>query len=129
MGAQASVVDTVHIFIAIFAHKGLAAYALGSSLVDSGASKRRFWVVIGIFSLATPAGIGLGRIVASYSQGGAASALSALASGRPPLKEFPKVNDEPTCGSSFSILAAAMRARFPYSPEIPELIDEHNTDL
>ena len=81
MGAQASVVDTAHIFIAIFAHKGLAAYALGSSLVDSGASKRRFWVVIGIFALATPAGIGLGRIVASYSQGGAASALSALASG------------------------------------------------
>ena len=35
MGAQANIVDSVHIFIAIAAHKGLAAYALGSSVVDS----------------------------------------------------------------------------------------------
>lgn len=35
MGAQAKIVDSVHIFIAIAAHKGLAAYALGSSVVDS----------------------------------------------------------------------------------------------
>ncbi len=81
MGAQASVVDTVHIFIAIVAHKGLAAYALGSSIVDSGASRVRFWVVIAIFALATPAGIGLGRVVASVSESGPAAALSALASG------------------------------------------------
>ena len=81
MGAQASVVDTLHIFIAIVAHKGLAAYALGSSIVDSGASRVRFWVVIAIFALATPAGIGLGRVVASVSESGPAAALSALASG------------------------------------------------
>ena len=35
MGAQSNIVDSVHIFIAIAAHKGLAAYALGSSIVDS----------------------------------------------------------------------------------------------
>ena len=35
MGAQGNIVDSVHIFIAIAAHKGLAAYALGSSVVDS----------------------------------------------------------------------------------------------
>ena len=35
MGAQQNIVDSVHIFIAIAAHKGLAAYALGSSVVDS----------------------------------------------------------------------------------------------
>ena len=83
MGAQATVVDTLHIFIAIVAHKGLAAYALGSSIVDSGASKIRFWVVIAIFALATPAGIGLGSIVAKFSASGPAAALSALASGKP----------------------------------------------
>lgn len=38
MGAQANIVDSVHIFIAIAAHKGLAAYALGSSVVDSQVS-------------------------------------------------------------------------------------------
>ena len=36
MGAQESIKDTLDIFIAIVAHKGLAAYALGSSIVDSG---------------------------------------------------------------------------------------------
>ena len=80
--------DTVHIFIAIIAHKGLAAYALGSSIVDSGASRLRFWVVIGVFALATPAGIGLGRIVASVSDSGPAAALSALASGAKPSISF-----------------------------------------
>jgi hypothetical protein len=42
MGAQANIVDSVHIFIAIAAHKGLAAYALGSSVVDSQASSPSF---------------------------------------------------------------------------------------
>jgi hypothetical protein len=47
MGAQVNIVDSVHIFIAIAAHKGLAAYALGSSVVDSQARPRarapRLW--------------------------------------------------------------------------------------
>lgn len=90
MGAQGTIVDTLHIFIAIMAHKGLAAYALGSSIVDSGASRMRFWVVIGIFAMATPVGIALGRIVASESDSAAAAALSALASGTPlPLPPSP----------------------------------------
>ena len=37
LGAQEDVVNSLHIFIAIQAHKGLAAYALGSSIVDSDA--------------------------------------------------------------------------------------------
>jgi len=90
MGAQGTIVDTLHIFIAIMAHKGLAAYALGSSIVDSGASRTRFWVVIGIFAVATPVGIALGRILASESDSVAAAALSALASGTPSPLHSPK---------------------------------------
>jgi zinc transporter 1/2/3 len=37
MGAQQTISNSLHIFIAIVSHKGLAAYALGSSIVDSGA--------------------------------------------------------------------------------------------
>ena len=81
MGAQSTIVDTLHIFIAIIAHKGLAAYALGSSVVDSGATPRRYWTVIAAFALATPVGISLGRVVASFSSSSAAASLSALASG------------------------------------------------
>ena len=84
MGAQANVVDILHIFIAIAAHKGLAAYALGSSLVDSKAEGPRFWTVIGAFALATPLGILLGTLLASFASGRAAAGLSALASGAAP---------------------------------------------
>ena len=35
MGAQETLGNTLQIFIAIVSHKGLAAYALGSSIVDS----------------------------------------------------------------------------------------------
>ena len=81
MGAQERVVDILHIFIAIAAHKGLAAYALGSSLVDSKAEGSRFWTVIGAFAIATPVGILLGTLLARFASGRAAASLSALASG------------------------------------------------
>ncbi|CAK0783445.1 hypothetical protein CVIRNUC_006644 [Coccomyxa viridis] len=81
MGAQANIVDSVHIFIAIAAHKGLAAYALGSSIVDSQASMRKYWTVIGFFASATPVGILLGVLLSSVSNSDAAAAVSALASG------------------------------------------------
>ena len=84
MGAQDNVVDTAHIFIAIAAHKGLAAYALGSSLVDSRATGARFWSVIATFAWATPVGIGLGMLLASVATGHVASGVSALASGEAP---------------------------------------------
>lgn len=85
MGAQSNLIDTAHIFIAIMAHKGLAAYALGSSVLESGASKARFWIVIGVFAAATPVGIAFGRLVANVAEGGPAAALSALASGMPSM--------------------------------------------
>ncbi|CAL5220634.1 g2678 [Coccomyxa viridis] len=81
MGAQTNIVDSVHIFIAIAAHKGLAAYALGSSVVDSQASMQKFWTVIGFFATATPVGILLGVVLSSVSNSDAAAAVSALASG------------------------------------------------
>ena len=66
---------------AVQAHKGLAAYALGSSLVDSQATAGRFWSVIGTFAMATPLGIGLGMLLSSLATGHMAAGVSALASG------------------------------------------------
>lgn len=67
--------------ITLQAHKGLAAYALGSSLVDSMATTGRFWSVIGSFALATPVGIGLGALLSTIATGHAAAGVSAVASG------------------------------------------------
>eukprot|EP00887_Chlorella_sp_A99_P008196 scaffold12.g8196.t1 len=81
MGAQETVSNSLHIFIAIVSHKGLAAYALGSSIVDSEASSRRFWSVVLPFTLASPVGIFLGYIISDLAKGTGAAAISALASG------------------------------------------------
>jgi solute carrier family 39 (zinc transporter), member 1/2/3 len=61
--------------------QGLAAYALGSSIVDSQADMSKFWTVIAFFALATPVGIFIGYAVSSIAEGTAAAGISALASG------------------------------------------------
>lgn len=81
LGAQQNIGNTLHIFIAIQAHKGLAAYALGSSIVDSAADTRQFWSVICMFSFATPVGIGLGYVLSNVAASNGAAAISSLASG------------------------------------------------
>lgn len=81
LGAQQNIGNTLHIFIAIQAHKGLAAYALGSSIVDSAADARQFWSVICMFSFATPVGIGLGYVLSNVAASNGAAAISSLASG------------------------------------------------
>ncbi|KXZ51082.1 hypothetical protein GPECTOR_14g66 [Gonium pectorale] len=81
LGAQQSMRSTEDIMVAIAAHKGLAAYALGASIVESGASSNRFWTVIGCFSMATPIGIFAGYGMSSAASSKSGAALSALASG------------------------------------------------
>lgn len=81
MGAERTVSDTFHIFIAIAAHKGLAAYALGSSLVDSKADAQRYWAVVLFFVFATPVGIFLGYLVSEVASGDGTASISALAAG------------------------------------------------
>ncbi|PRW20415.1 serine threonine phosphatase 2A regulatory subunit B beta-like isoform B [Chlorella sorokiniana] len=81
MGAQPTISNSVHIFIAIVSHKGLAAYALGSSIVDSEASMRRFWSVVLPFTFASPIGIFIGYIASDVAKGVGAACISALASG------------------------------------------------
>ena len=81
LGAQQTIDASKDVLIAIAAHKGLAAYALGASLVDSQASASRFWKVIGIFSVASPIGILVGFGLSEVSKGIGAASLSSLASG------------------------------------------------
>ena len=81
LGAQSTLSNSLHIFIAIVSHKGLAAYALGSSIVETNAELRQFLSVIVPFVLASPIGIFLGYIISDLAQGTGAASISALASG------------------------------------------------
>lgn len=60
LGSQKELKSSEDIMLAIFAHKGLAAYALGASLMDSQTSTKRFWSVVMGFAIASPTGIIVG---------------------------------------------------------------------
>lgn len=81
LGAQQTINASEDVLLAIGAHKGLAAYALGASLVDSNATSGKFWRVAGAFSIASPIGIMFGYLLSEVSDNLVAAALSALASG------------------------------------------------
>jgi len=81
MGAQPTIANSLHIFIAIVSHKGLAAYALGSSIAESNVEFSRFLSVALPFTFASPVGIFIGYIISDVAQGVGAAAISALASG------------------------------------------------
>lgn len=81
LGAQQSIHATKNVLIAIAAHKGLAAYALGASLVDSKADSFRYLLVAGGFSAASPFGIMVGYALSEVGSSVVAASLSALASG------------------------------------------------
>jgi len=62
LGLEATAVSTTALFIAIIAHKGAAAFALGISLKESGFSRTKFIALICFFSAMTPLGVILGTI-------------------------------------------------------------------
>ncbi|KAF8056124.1 zntD [Scenedesmus sp. PABB004] len=81
LGAQTTMEATKDIMLAIAAHKGLAAYALGASIVESKASAAKFWGVVSVFASATPLGIAVGYASSDLGGGAVGGAMSALASG------------------------------------------------
>ncbi len=60
LGIEKTILASVALFIAIIAHKGGAAFALGISMIRAGVLKRRHIKVILLFSIMTPLGIFLG---------------------------------------------------------------------
>lgn len=104
LGAQPTLSNSLHIFIAIVSHKGLAAYALGSSIVEANAELHQFLSVIVPFVLASPIGIFLGYIISGLAQGIAAASISALASGTFLYVAFMEVIPKETSESSMMVV-------------------------
>merc|ERR1712217_245845 len=66
MGSQ----DTgmvIGVMLAVLAHKGLAAFALGCTLTQSEMSARKFWSFVLIFGFGTPLGCAIGYFSATES--------------------------------------------------------------
>lgn len=60
LGIEKTILASAVLFVAIIAHKGGAAFALGISMIRGGVIKRRHIKVILLFSIMTPLGIFLG---------------------------------------------------------------------
>lgn len=65
LGVEDTIAVGLAIAIAIVAHKGAAAFALGVSFVKSAMPRSRAWALLVTFSCITPAGIFIGRLVNS----------------------------------------------------------------
>jgi len=81
LGTDDEIQSSFNIAVAILAHKGMAAYALGACVIDSNVSSGMFWTILGTFSLASPVGVMIGYAISEYSDSVTSSSLSALASG------------------------------------------------
>ncbi|TMW57356.1 hypothetical protein Poli38472_003281 [Pythium oligandrum] len=82
MGIGASSGAAWDIFVAILAHKSLAAFALALELLHHQVPRERFFATIGIFSLMSPLGIFLGSLMADTNKETIASGIcSAMAGG------------------------------------------------
>ena len=65
LGLETAITSSIAIYIAIIAHKGFAAFALGVSLAEAQVPKNRHFGTIATFSLMTPLGILLGTLFAT----------------------------------------------------------------
>jgi zinc transporter 1/2/3 len=85
LGAEQTTAGMLVIFLAIIAHKGSAAFALGVSMVRGGVPRARIPRTIAVFASMTPVGIVLGSVLASLLSGHAAllfeGVFDALAAG------------------------------------------------
>lgn len=63
LGIEKTILASTVLFIAIIAHKGGAAFALGISMIRGGILRRRHIKVILLFSIMTPLGIFLGSVL------------------------------------------------------------------
>ena len=77
-GLETALLSSLAIFIAIIAHKGAAAFALGSCLRDAGITGGAHLRLIVLFSIMTPLGIGLGSLFGRFLSGEDARLFEAL---------------------------------------------------
>ncbi|GMH43510.1 hypothetical protein BSKO_11432 [Bryopsis sp. KO-2023] len=81
IGAQKNLVVAKEVMLAVLGHKGLEAYALGTSLVESRTSGAKFWVIVMTYCFTLPCGVLAGFFMADLSEAPVAGVLSALSAG------------------------------------------------
>lgn len=85
LGAESELATSIALFIAIIAHKGVAAFALGVALERGGVKRSRSIGIVTLFSAMTPLGIlagaGLGALLSGPAEHWFEGIFDALAAG------------------------------------------------
>ncbi len=85
LGAESHLATSLALFLAVIAHKGVAAFALGVGFKRGGVQRSQAIGIITLFSMMTPLGVLCGAIVSGYLSGNAArwfeGTFDALAAG------------------------------------------------
>jgi len=66
------------VVVAVLAHKGLAAFALGSAMMHAGMSAKQFWSFVAVFCLSSPIGCLIGMLSASVGPAVSRSVTSGI---------------------------------------------------
>jgi len=73
--------DVTSVFVAIVAHKSVAAFALGASMIRCRLARRVVLCWMLLFALVTPAGVMLGTAISGFADSSTAAAFKAIAAG------------------------------------------------
>ncbi len=81
LGLETGTIASLALLIAILAHKGFAAFALGSHMENNRIERRRVLTIIAMFSIMTPLGILAGSLSRVFFSGGTADIAEAIFDG------------------------------------------------
>ena len=114
LGIETTIATFIIIFIAIIAHKGSAAFALGVSMQKSTLNKKAMVKLLLLFSIMTPIGILFGSVLTEClkaAQGRLAEAIfNAIAAGTfIYIAAFHSINNTCTCEKHGHVSTTALR--------------------
>lgn len=78
LGIEERITQAIVILIAVLAHKGTAAFALGVSMLRSKMNRKKFLTFIAFFSLMTPLGLLMGYLFSIWLSGNAEQIFEAF---------------------------------------------------
>ena len=81
LGVQHDVAGVASLAIGILAHKWAESLSLAVALQNQGTSSTRRWVMLLIFTMVTPVGVGIGLIISKWSSSVVSATTQALAAG------------------------------------------------
>jgi len=70
IGVKPTIETTLSIFVAVISHKWVESFAVGVSLVRQKLHLKKFFILLLVYALAEPLGVGIGMIIVTFLKHG-----------------------------------------------------------